>query len=408
MPGGIPWFAISSISESPITPRRDLGRHERRQGARDAERRRRLDRRHRRRSRRSADARTPTSAACARRRTSPGRAYVSKSGYRFDDFKPYLYRDRRLRRDVDIDRRQSAERADQRHLRGSQESESAVRRQRHRRVRLDRSRRALGEDEQQHAQHAGARSARASARERSGARLVRPRFLDHEHLAAAGADARPCSPKTCTCSRSSPTVQRITWSFGANDYLFGQRHLQTPNETERHGDPLLPEEPGRGARPRSSSPTPAGREVAKLQGASTPGINTVVWTMRPQAEGRGGRGGGRGANPLESLAPLGDYTVTLQVGETKLTAAGEDHQDAGLVARAVADDYQAVILAAHRVADSPWARTRARLGARARGSAKTNGNPSARLPMTSGASDASAEQAVGWGPRQTDKCRPNP
>ena len=33
-----------------------------------------------------------------------------------------------------------------------------------------------------------------------------------------------------------------------------------------------------------------GRDVAKLQGASTPGINTVVWTMRPQNEGRGGRG----------------------------------------------------------------------------------------------------------------------
>ena len=27
-----------------------------------------------------------------------------------------------------------------------------------------------------------------------------------------------------------PTMQRVTWSFGANDYLFGQRHLQTPNE----------------------------------------------------------------------------------------------------------------------------------------------------------------------------------
>ena len=49
---------------------RDLGRHERRQGAGHAQRRRRLDRRDRRRSPPPADARTPTSAASARRRMS--------------------------------------------------------------------------------------------------------------------------------------------------------------------------------------------------------------------------------------------------------------------------------------------------------------------------------------------------
>src|SRR5204862_7265058 len=27
-----------------------------------------------------------------------------------------------------------------------------------------------------------------------------------------------------------PTTQRVIWSFGANYYLFGQRHLSTPNE----------------------------------------------------------------------------------------------------------------------------------------------------------------------------------
>jgi hypothetical protein len=30
--------------------------------------------------------------------------------------------------------------------------------------------------------------------------------------------------------KTPPAVQRITWSFGANDYLFGQRNLQTQNE----------------------------------------------------------------------------------------------------------------------------------------------------------------------------------
>ena len=145
-----------------------------------------------------------------------------------------------------------------------------------------------------------------------------------------------------------PTVQRITWQFAANDYLFGQRHLQTPNQTN-----------GMAIRYYLKSQAPAapaivitdstGREVAKLQGTSTAGINTVVWTMRPQGEGRGGRGGGRGANPLESLAPLGDYTVTLQVGETKLTQPAKiTKTKAGRCA--VADDYQAVARDATRPA----------------------------------------------------------
>src|SRR5262249_48399210 len=115
------------------------------------------------------------------------------------------------------------------------------------------------------------------------------------------------------------TVQRITWSFAANDYLFGQRHLQTPNQAS--GMVI------RYYLKSQTAPAPAvvisdatGKEVARLQGAGSPGINTVVWTMRPQgADGRGGRGGGRGGNPLDQLAPLGEYTVTLQVGDGKLT-----------------------------------------------------------------------------------------
>ncbi len=52
-----------------------------------------------------------------------------------------------------------------------------------------------------------------------------------------------------------------------------------------------------------------------MQGRNTAGINTVIWSMRPQGAGRGG---GRG-NALEQLAPLGEYTVTLDAGSTKLT-----------------------------------------------------------------------------------------
>ena len=67
----------------------------------------------------------------------------------------------------------------------------AVRRQRHRRVRVDRSRRALGEDEQQHAEHrrcticscTRARTIWCSAPYGRG-------LLDHQHRRAAGADRR--------------------------------------------------------------------------------------------------------------------------------------------------------------------------------------------------------------------------
>jgi hypothetical protein len=125
-----------------------------------------------------------------------------------------------------------------------------------------------------------------------------------------------------------PTVQRVTWQFGANDYLFGQRHLQTANEA-----------PGMLVRyylksGSSDSATvvvadSAGGEVARLKGSGAAGINTVVWnTRRPSGgpggvadgAGRGGGGGGRGgATVIEQLMPLGQYTVTLEVGGAKLS-----------------------------------------------------------------------------------------
>src|SRR5262249_15622208 len=115
------------------------------------------------------------------------------------------------------------------------------------------------------------------------------------------------------------TVQRITWSFAANDYLFGQRHLQTPNQTSAMVIRYYLKSQAASA-PAVVISDSTGREVARLQGSGAPRIHTVIWTMRPQgADGRGGRGGGRGVNPLDQLAPLGEYTVTMQVGDAKLT-----------------------------------------------------------------------------------------
>jgi len=63
------------------------------------------------------------------------------------------------------------------------------------------------------------------------------------------------------------------------------------------------------------------QEVAKLQGPAATGINTVVWNTRRDAGGRGG--GGRSGPPVvDLLMPLGEYSVTVEVGETRLTGAG--------------------------------------------------------------------------------------
>jgi len=55
-----------------------------------------------------------------------------------------------------------------------------------------------------------------------------------------------------------------------------------------------------------------------LAGSGSAGINTVVWTMRPQGRGARGEGQRRGT-VVDQLAPLGDYTVTLEVGSITLT-----------------------------------------------------------------------------------------
>jgi hypothetical protein len=123
--------------------------------------------------------------------------------------------------------------------------------------------------------------------------------------------------------KTPPAVQRITWSFGANDYLFGQRNLQTPNEPSGMAIRYYLKT----AAPAGATVTitnAAGLEVARLTGRAGAGINSVMWSMRNQ--GGGGRGAaaaaaqGRGSvNPLDQWTPLGEYTITLEVAGQKLT-----------------------------------------------------------------------------------------
>ena len=130
-----------------------------------------------------------------------------------------------------------------------------------------------------------------------------------------------------------PTVQRVTWAFAANDRLFGQRYLITPNEPA-----------GMAIRyylrtAHSEGATIVirdirGVEVARLKGDAAAGINTVTWNMLA-AQGPGGRGAGRGRGPgyaPDLWVPLGDYEVTLEVGAQRLTGHAthpSDHSGLG-------------------------------------------------------------------------------
>lgn len=117
----------------------------------------------------------------------------------------------------------------------------------------------------------------------------------------------------------APTTQRITRSFGANDYLFGQRNIQTPNEPSgmviryylKHAVNAVA---------TVLITDAAGQEVARLKGSNTAGINTVVWNTRLQRAAGAPRSGTQ--NGLDGLAPLGDYNVTLELGDVKLTNKG--------------------------------------------------------------------------------------
>lgn len=116
-----------------------------------------------------------------------------------------------------------------------------------------------------------------------------------------------------------PRVQRITWAFGANDYLFGDRHILTPNEPNgimiRY---YLKSQ--RNDKADITITDPYGKEIARLEGKTSAGINTVVWDMRPPMAGKE-RAARRWwmRDVLAQWVPPGEYVVTLEVGDKKLT-----------------------------------------------------------------------------------------
>jgi photosystem II stability/assembly factor-like uncharacterized protein len=320
VPGGIPWFAISSISESPLTKgeiwagtsdgnvqvTRDDGRTWKNVTPAIT----------------AAGGRTDAYVSRVRASVhSAGRAYVAKNGYKFDDFRPYLYRtedDGQTWRSIAGNLPAAPINVIVEDLKNPELL-------------------FVGNDTGVFVSiNAGGRWVKLNNNVPSVPVhdiVVQPRENDLI-LGTYGRDLwitnieplQEIDPvllaRDAHLFKVQDTVQRVTWQFAANDYLFGQRHLQTPN------DP-----PGMMIRyylkrPLEAPPTvvvtdASGKEWARMPGRNAAGINTVVWTMR-QGSGRGGRGAA-----LEQLAPLGEYTVTLDTGSEKLTQKARVTQTQG-------------------------------------------------------------------------------
>jgi photosystem II stability/assembly factor-like uncharacterized protein len=100
---------------------------------------------------------------------------------------------------------------------------------------------------------------------------------------------------------------------GMNYNLFGDAFIEVPNEPEAFAiNYLLKADAGHAAITVTDR---TGKVVRQLDGPAKSGFNRALVPI----SGRGGRGrGGRGAAPVEPLA-VGDYTVTLDVDGQKLT-----------------------------------------------------------------------------------------
>jgi hypothetical protein len=119
-----------------------------------------------------------------------------------------------------------------------------------------------------------------------------------------------------------PTVQRVTWEFGANDYVFSQEEVQTPNPENGMVVRYYLKD-GVSGTPTVVIANSRGEEVARLEGEASPGIHSVLWTTRSgTGMGVGGFQGPAEGNVVDRLAPLGDYVVSLEAGGRTLTKTG--------------------------------------------------------------------------------------
>jgi len=112
-----------------------------------------------------------------------------------------------------------------------------------------------------------------------------------------------------------PRLERVTSGWG-NYRLYGDRHLFTPNEPDAVViNYYLKEKPKE--KVKITVTDPYGQVLRELPGKAEPGINTVLWNMRRQVkkeEAERAEGGWRGG----PLVDPGEYLVILEVGQKKI------------------------------------------------------------------------------------------
>ena len=101
-----------------------------------------------------------------------------------------------------------------------------------------------------------------------------------------------------------------------NFHLYGDAFIEVPNEPEALVITYLLRDKAEGEAQVTITDV-AGQTVATLKGPVERGVNRVLWNMR--RAGGGGRGGGGGGG---ALLPAGDYRVTVAIGALQQSAVG--------------------------------------------------------------------------------------
>lgn len=105
---------------------------------------------------------------------------------------------------------------------------------------------------------------------------------------------------------------------GMNYHLFGDKFLRVPNEPEALVVNYYLRADVSGSAQITVS-DPAGRNVRQATGPGRSGFNSVLVNLVGAGGRGGGAGGGRGAGPAPTPLAVGDYTVTLEVAGERLT-----------------------------------------------------------------------------------------
>lgn len=112
-----------------------------------------------------------------------------------------------------------------------------------------------------------------------------------------------------------PMAQRVTRGWG-NYHLYGDRHLSTPNEPNAIFIHYYLKEAA-GEDVTVSVLDPEGKVIRELPGKKSAGMNRISWNMRPAPpEGQSAQRRFFGRGPM---VDPGEYTVILKIGEKELT-----------------------------------------------------------------------------------------